>query len=59
MTDPNKKYISIEGKEYPFTVEEFKKILQIIKHTFDHAEEDMGREDEVKQMDDLLKQLDN
>ncbi len=57
MTDPNRKYITIEGKEYPFTMAEFKKILKIIKKTFVNTEEEIERENEIKQMDDLLKQL--
>ncbi len=59
MTENSRlKHIIVDGKELPFTCEEFIKVLKVIKRNFVKAEEELDREDEIKYLDELIQSLD-
>lgn len=54
----SQKRVVINGKELPFTTEEFKRLLNVMKSALAEGFEIVEKEDEGKKMENLITEID-
>lgn len=55
----SKKYITINGKEFPITLREFEEMIKILKSSFLHAKEGIQSQEDQEKLSNLIKKLEN